>query len=1578
MAAERIPIVIPRGGVSEDRAYADQDQNTSQDAHDVRGVDPGTGRERLSVRAGTRRLNDSQINGAAKIERLAAITYGKSNQALSDPGNALTTEWSKGNTVSGDTIGVKCGTQGDVIVIDGNCGITKRNRDGELLWKIALAAVDKNHAVRALHVDASTPDGLGSDVVLAGISSGGDSTTAKCWMYRQLNDNKVEKVWEMSLGGYVEEFAISKDKLFVLANYPDKNRAQVIVFDDYLTNTPTEINRWDAPHPGTSIDAGPQDGFIFTTHGANADRDRRGGHQGSTWDSSDYALKDLPNYKEAVWTDLRADVEETLALSPRSLEYPGSTGDDFAPPGENLDGANVRAWVDFFGSGRNFYQTAEQIPNATGSTYAKSTNPASRGAIYKKFGGPNGKGVLHFDGLTTGMISEKPFSVDKANRLENLCVIPSYKGAQHIVIIVARASCDRVRRALISQGADPATNTTNVRWIGVNSVAGAALSTGVTNVASMDGSVSLFEDGGVAGDAGKSPDEPFALGTPNSRPCGQGLPGSGWAVYTWVCDGGIHDHATNATRSQFRVNGMPCDRWQSGPFSTLEATRLGYYTRSSEVTAGFVGDIARVLVLSDWVDKDGIQQPLLGSGGDLAMRYPDTPWNTNQDSNIERLEGMVAHEYGIAHELPGGSYGVLRLNVLPVVDTTVTIGVAGPTQKVYRWRDTLAQENDVARGATFDRSLVNLWRAINGIGEPDADYHRNTTPHTVFRALAPTQRPSIEFSGAVVTDGGGGPTLLDVAAFGEFATGGLLVGANIVFVSTTGGAVVGTWPITAHAVAGQVQLGAAAATANGTATGYLVIPVCYAMIVRDRNPNAGPFAACFAETMADGSWSSANSQAVVDGAGGNLGWYPHPFYIERTKQTYGGPPRTAGATTMSPYWLLRSPHPMVVAWDPASGKAKSVITSNYQDTTPTDFVGSSSVGGIGSCVRCGSSGFIYTCGPRAAQIAAGSAWGGNGTVAADNTDARKIAWSNQSFSLAGALVWTWGSASGSTVSPGEITYGFPRMAVDKFDNLYLPYAGPGSSSLWIFHKTGSGASAVVISAYAGLPDSNDGYAVAVDPNYPDFTDFASLQRAEFVALGTQQAGASRNSLFKLKTLTITLTAATTRATKLIAVAGGNIATVTPTVITTKGTGATGFATTPTLVMATPFLGNLYLTDGDKTKVYNPRTDTLSDHVATSSGGVPRGYALLTTWNDSLVFARHRDNASQYLIGGQGDPGNFDTDPYTINQAQAILGSHGSAGLPTDIINAFIGWFDDIAIIGGDSTIRMLAGRPSPGSNGVIHLLEPKLGIAFGKAWCIGPGSRLYFFESRGGVYYMDRGGSAIPLSSTTDKNSRRGRIERRLRSINLSVFRIEMAWDDADKALRVKVVPIGVPDASPEHYFWEQATSAWWPDTYANNTLQPTCIDVFDGDDPDDRVVLMGCADGRIRRFDQFVEADNVKRDGTLDANSVAINAKVRIGPIIPKEADFETLFSALEAVLANDQDGAPWISIYCTDRADFLGPAVYTAQLQRGRNPFLNFRRRGALMFIDITSSDRMGRWSVEQLSVMVEPMGIKRLVPR
>jgi hypothetical protein len=1479
-----VNIPFPIQGQSEDFALTDQPPNTTVSSQSCRALDPKSGRIRGGPRSGTTRYPDDPLGAGVKVSHVATVTYDAPNQTYASLGNSLTTEWSAANPVTGDTLGIQCGSQSDVYIIDGPTGIAKLNADGTFLWKIALAPDDTSHTVRALFVDAGTPGNAGTDLVLAGVSAGGRSTNAKIWAYIQLDDNKTQKLWEMQPGGYTEAIRVYQDKLYLLVNFPEQNRAAVIVYDEYLAPNPTEVNRWGVPYPAHDLDVSPKNGFIYTASdaavpNASFNRDLNPQCPKATLDYIDWTPYDLANFQQRLWSWYDATEDGTVSVDPRNLAVPGAATVVTAPPGDSLDGGDVRVWLDKSGKGRHWYQTTD-LPIGAG-------NAALRGAIYRTKG-IAGKPSLHFDGVTCGLKSEAPGSVDKAFRSEQLTALPGYVGAQFVCCMAVRISQDNTTRALLGWGNAGVNWNTGGRFIAINSA--------VTNSATptvRPGHIYAHEPGGstTGSDAGASTPNAGAPGgaSVNDLPLGFGLPDSGLAIITWICDGRQQDVFGTATRSTFRVNGNPCDRWQSGVYNTLAATTLGYIAdnTASAVLKGAVFEIGEMIVLSDWYDSnDAIQRLINTSGTDTSIKYPDSAWFTAGDSELERLEGYLAHKWGMAHELQGGKFGKLHFGGQPATNDTVTIG-----STVYRFRDVnnvlgagvqaLTQQNDITIGADFGASALNFYRAINTQGTSGTDYHFTTSYNPDVRANEPTERADA------------------------------------------------SWDV----------------------------------IIRPRNTFAA--AITLSETGVNLDWTHATTQDAASGS--STDWYPHPFFVDRTTNTPGGPPRTAGATTISNYWRLRSTYPILAAWDPANGRCRDVLTSNY------DGLGSG-IGGVGYGVRVASTGEVFSCGPRQAVVSALPA------IVADATDVRKFTWSNSAFGSltpsASNDVWAWGSGS-TPASPGALGYAYPRMAVDKFDNLYLPYfntTGGIDASLIAFTKASTGAilyNPVVIFTYSGLVDHNEAYAVAVDPRYPTFQTGNLLNRAEFLLLATriESAATSRSSAWKLRALSTSVTGSTLRAVKAIGICNFGLFTFTSTTKTLVDGAA--LDTSAGFIDSMQMFGKRYFTDGRQYKKYDPVLNTVTAWTSSGPGVIPPRCKLISTWRQRPVLARSADNPNQFYLGKQGETDNFDMLPYTITAIQAVTGSDSSAGMPADIINAWISYNDDLAFIGGDHSIVRLTGDPSPGGGGTIHLVSDSVGIAFGRAWCKDPKGVIYFFGSRGGVYRLDPSGIPTPLSSS--ENPYRNKIERRLQSIDLTLYFIRMEWNDVDKGFHVIVCPYGAGGTIVEHYFWEEI-GGWWPDKWLTSAIQPTSICVMDGDLAADRVVLLGCEDGYVRKWDR-----NAVGDDTIPGASVGqkyIDSFVRIGPLAGSSVDMEHMFTRLWAVFANDQ-GAPWVKLYATDRPDVVGDPVWQGKMQPGRNPWINVRVRASYVYLDLQLSDPRQRWSFESMGfASVEPFGIARSV--
>ena len=76
---------------------------------------------------------------------------------------------------------------------------------------------------------------------------------------------------------------------------------------------------------------------------------------------------------------------------------------------------------------------------------------------------------------------------------------------------------------------------------------------------------------------------------------------------------------------------------------------------------------------------------------------------------------------------------------------------------------------------------------------------------------------------------------------------------------------------------------------------------------------------------------------------------------------------------------------------------------------------------------------------------------------------------------------------------------------------------------------------------------------------------------------------------------------------------------------------------------------------------------------------------------------------------------------------------------------------------------------------------------------------------------------------------------------------------------------------------------------------------------------MLGSVDGRIRVWDREAKNDD----------TVAINARVMIGPLAPEESPYQTRFTRLRTLLSSNQEGCAF-RFFATDTPDVLGVPVY------------------------------------------------------
>lgn len=676
--------------------------------------------------------------------------------------------------------------------------------------------------------------------------------------------------------------------------------------------------------------------------------------------------------------------------------------------------------------------------------------------------------------------------------------------------------------------------------------------------------------------------------------------------------------------------------------------------------------------------------------------------------------------------------------------------------------------------------------------------------------------------------------------------------------------------------------------------------------------------------------------------------YPHPHGNTNSggNQIVGTyPPKAATApeanTTFESYGAS---HAALLKFSP-TGRLLAAINGTTVADQDGDLSGGQ-VGGIGYDCIVNSDGNVYSMGPTFP----------NATPAEDVQVAMFV--DNGTSFDASASGGGWG------VSIGDATpdYEFPQLDVDGHDNLYVPVAA-SSNPLRVYKKDGTLLSDVT------LTSGEQARAVKHFPRIPDYEGDLTDPIAEFCYVFTDRIPppvSTGKGVHKVRLVTASAAAGSPRAFQLLGIAGdgqirtfelGAAAPSTP-------TGASGaLSASAPYYRALPIQGEIVLSDGlGDLQVYDPRDDEVTLLEATSAGSPPHRAKILEKWQNRLVAARAVgliNEAFSWTMSKIGDFRDWDNFPPENDPSAAVSGANlAGPGLVQDIVNGFVPFNDDLGLFLCDHSTWWLTGNPRDG--GEFDLLSDEWGGSFGRAWAKDPDGNVYVYGSRGGIYKVHAGGGWERLTLNN--------IEARLREVDLSTNYIRMAWNDDDEGLHIFQFPFGSPAGSPlNHWFWDTRIGAAWQDligSSSDTSVQPTAVLNHDADDPDDRLLLVGCEDGFVRKWDSAAKDD----DG------VAIDARLMIGSLAKADVRREMRWVGPRAVLANEQDGCLY-ELFAADEPTVPGTARRTGTLGPGRNPMKRSRVRGSFCFLRLVNSQVGQRFAVEEMAMQAYPAGQKRV---
>lgn len=544
------------------------------------------------------------------------------------------------------------------------------------------------------------------------------------------------------------------------------------------------------------------------------------------------------------------------------------------------------------------------------------------------------------------------------------------------------------------------------------------------------------------------------------------------------------------------------------------------------------------------------------------------------------------------------------------------------------------------------------------------------------------------------------------------------------------------------------------------------------------------------------------------------------------------------------------------------------------------------------------------------------------------------------------------------------SYPYPRLFVDGAGDLYVPFVTPSRSNhVDKYDGEGNGDGTTTrkwrLSVdLSGISGQIQTYAVVGDPKIPDYgDDDVTGPRYLYVLSDATSSEANYGVVPTLRKYELTSDApsgaTSARDHHTILVEGGNVRRI------RRGLPSSLIASSvfsaSVRVDVAELDSQLFMFDGFKPRVYLPKDLAVREFSATTGGEVPKDATLAVGWNGRLTVAGIASRPSDVMMSAKGDAYDWDPNRQYSERPPAFFLGDSRIGLVPDVVRGLIPLQDDLLLIPCDHSIRRLTGDPWDGAQ--LDLVVEGAGMPHGRAWAKDRFGGAYLFDSIGGKVYRV---TATGFDAITD-----AAIEGKLRQVNLATHRPELLWDEYRGGLFLFLIPIAVSSEPIESYFWERREGAWWSDIPSDFTLNPTTSTVLDGDDPQDRIVLIGTEGGRVLYHS----------DSAVDDDGSAIESSVILGPAMSPDATREARFKGLEVVLAEGRDGCRW-EMYSSDSPDALGPRRASGDLRSGRNPRHNrAQARGSNVWVRLVNDLAGESWGFNSAQVGMYMAGRKRV---
>ncbi|MBE3139516.1 MAG: hypothetical protein IMZ53_02930 [Thermoplasmata archaeon] len=269
---------------------------------------------------------------------------------------------------------------------------------------------------------------------------------------------------------------------------------------------------------------------------------------------------------------------------------------------------------------------------------------------------------------------------------------------------------------------------------------------------------------------------------------------------------------------------------------------------------------------------------------------------------------------------------------------------------------------------------------------------------------------------------------------------------------------------------------------------------------------------------------------------------------------------------------------------------------------------------------------------------------------------------------------------------------------------------------------------------------------------------------------------------------------------------------------------------------------------------------------TTYGTMPSNPTLGCLYQGRCFLSGDANDPHQWWASGVGHPWAW---LYEANNALSpVKGNNTDAGKVGDIITSLITSKDDFLIFGCANSIWYLVSNPCDG--GSITELDLTTNVYGPESYCWDGSNNLYFWGSNG-IYKTTVPGVPTCISSiklpTLVKDS----------AIDPTTHKITMVYDRSRTGILVCITKLS--DGTNSNYWLDlkilddTGTPGMFPELYPEECGVYSLLH-YDATSATYRKLLVGCADGYIRTFDDTAEDDDI------GATDEAIDSFVMIGPI--------------------------------------------------------------------------------------------------